>query len=66
MRRTVKSAKKLGIRYLTLYGFSLENWKRPAKEITDLMGLLRLYLRKEIDELDREGFAFVLSVSVHF
>ena len=55
VRRTVKSAKKLGISYLTLYGFSLENWKRPAKEITDLMGLLRLYLRKEIDELDREG-----------
>ena len=55
VRRTVKSAKKLGISYLTLYGFSLENWKRPAKEITDLMGLLRLYLRKEIDELNREG-----------
>lgn len=55
VRRTVKAAKKLGIRYLTLYGFSLENWKRPAKEITDLMGLLRLYLRKEINELDREG-----------
>ena len=55
VRRTVRAAKKLGIRYLTLYGFSLENWKRPKKEITDLMGLLRLYLRKEIDELDREG-----------
>ena len=54
VRRTVKAAKKLGISYLTLYGFSLENWKRPAKEITDLMGLLRIYLRKEIDELDRE------------
>lgn len=55
VRRTVKAAKVLGIRYLTLYGFSLENWKRPAKEITDLMGLLRLYLRKEINELHREG-----------
>ena len=53
--RTVKAAKYLGIRYLTLYGFSLENWKRPAKEIADLMGLLRIYLRKEIAELDREG-----------
>ena len=53
--RTVKAAKHLGIRYLTLYGFSLENWKRPAKEIADLMGLLRIYLRKEIAELDREG-----------
>ena len=55
VRRTVKAAKVLGIRYLTLYGFSLENWKRPAKEIADLMGLLRLYLRKEINELHREG-----------
>lgn len=55
VRRTVKAASALGIRYLTLYGFSLENWKRPAKEIADLMGLLRLYLRKEISELHREG-----------
>ena len=55
VRRTVKAASDLGIRYLTLYGFSLENWKRPAKEIADLMGLLRLYLRKEIAELHREG-----------
>ena len=55
VRRTVKASKQLGIRYLTLYGFSLENWKRPAKEIADLMGLLRLYLRKEIAELHREG-----------
>jgi len=55
VRRTVKAAKSLGIRYLTLYGFSLENWNRPAKEILDLMGLLRLYLRKEIGELQREG-----------
>ena len=55
VRRTVKAAKNLGIRYLTLYGFSLENWKRPAKEIAELMGLLRIYLRSEIAELDREG-----------
>ena len=55
VRRTVKAAKILGIRYLTLYGFSLENWNRPAKEILDLMGLLRLYLCKEIGELQREG-----------
>ena len=55
VRRTVKAASDLGIQYLTLYGFSLETWKRPAKEIADLMGLLRLYLRKEISELHREG-----------
>jgi undecaprenyl diphosphate synthase len=55
VRRTVKAAKAVGVRYLTLFGFSLENWKRPAKEIADLMGLLRLYLRREIGELHREG-----------
>jgi len=55
VRRSVKGAAELGIRYLTLYGFSSENWKRPAAEIDDLMGLLRLYLRSEIAELDRNG-----------
>ena len=55
VRRTIKAAKQIGIRYLTLYGFSLENWKRPATEIADLMGLLRLYLRQEISDLHREG-----------
>ena len=55
VRRTIKAAPGLGIRYLTLYGFSLENWKRPAAEVADLMGLLRLYLRREVAELHREG-----------
>ena len=55
VRRTIRASVDLGISYLTLYGFSNENWKRPASEVTDLMGLLRLYLRKEIDELDGEG-----------
>ena len=55
VRRTVKAAISLGVPYLTLFGFSSENWNRPVSEIGDLMGLLRLYLRKEIGELDREG-----------
>jgi undecaprenyl diphosphate synthase len=55
VRRSVKGAAELGIQYLTLYGFSSENWKRPAAEIDDLMGLLRLYLRSEIADLDRNG-----------
>ena len=50
---TVTWAGELGIRYLTLYGFSSENWKRPLAEIDDLMGLLRLYLRSEIADLHR-------------
>jgi undecaprenyl diphosphate synthase len=55
VREAIKGAQALGISYLTLYGFSLENWKRPTGEINDLMALLRLYLRKEIAELDRNG-----------
>jgi undecaprenyl diphosphate synthase len=55
VRRTVKGAVELGISYLTLFGFSSENWKRPAAEVDDLMALLRIYLRSEIAELDRNG-----------
>ena len=55
VRRSVAGAGDLGVSYLTLYGFSSENWKRPAAEIDDLMGLLRVYLKGEIDELDRGG-----------
>ena len=54
-RRTVTAAAELGIPYLTLFGFSSENWKRPSTEIQDLMGLLRHYLRGEIAELHRNG-----------
>jgi undecaprenyl diphosphate synthase len=55
VRRAVKASVDLGVRYLTLYGFSNENWKRPEVEVSALMGLLRLYLRREIDELDQRG-----------
>src|SRR5262249_20312887 len=55
VRRTVTGAAELGVQYLTLYGFSSENWKRPPAEIDDLMGLLRLYLVKEIEELHQKG-----------
>ncbi|MBV8088422.1 MAG: isoprenyl transferase [Alphaproteobacteria bacterium] len=54
-RRTVAAAAELGIPYLTLFGFSSENWKRPSSEIHDLMALLRHYLRGEIAELHRNG-----------
>ena len=49
------AAGELGIPYLTLFGFSSENWKRPLDEVDDLMGLLRHYLRGEIAELHRNG-----------
>ena len=55
VRRTLEAAGELGIPYLTLFGFSSENWKRPLDEVDDLMGLLRHYLRGEIAELHRKG-----------
>ena len=53
VRRVVEAAREIGISYLTLYAFSSENWKRPPAEIDDLMGLLRLYLRRELADLHR-------------
>ena len=55
VRRAVRAAPDLGIDVLTLYAFSSENWRRPHEEVSDLMGLLRAYLRSELEELDREG-----------
>ncbi len=55
VRRAAARACELGIPYLTLFGFSSENWQRPSSEIHDLMGLLRHYLRAEIAELCRNG-----------
>jgi undecaprenyl diphosphate synthase len=55
LRRTLIATGELGIPYLTLFGFSSENWKRPFEEVEDLMGLLRHYLRGEIAELHRNG-----------
>jgi len=54
-RAVVSGAIELGISYLTLFGFSSENWRRPRDEVDDLMGLLRMYLRSEIAELHRNG-----------
>jgi undecaprenyl diphosphate synthase len=53
VRRTVAAARDLGVPYLTLFGFSSENWRRPASEIHDLMGLLRHYLLGEVAELQK-------------
>jgi undecaprenyl diphosphate synthase len=55
VRRTIEAAGKAGIRWLTLFAFSSENWQRPAEEVRDLTGLLRLYLKSEVQALAREG-----------
>ncbi len=54
-KEVVRCAIDFSIPYLTLYGFSSENWKRPASEINDLMGLLRFYLRSEVASLAKNG-----------
>ncbi|WP_405051381.1 polyprenyl diphosphate synthase [Sphingomonas sp. LC-1] len=51
VRRISRAARSLGIEALTLYAFSSENWRRPEAEISDLMGLLRIFLRKDLAEL---------------
>ena len=55
VRNAVRAAGELGVRYLTLFGFSSENWRRPSDEVADLMGLLRHFLRAELAELHRQG-----------
>ena len=54
-RRVVKAAKELGVPFITLFGFSSENWSRPVDEVNELMRLLRMYLRAETAELHRAG-----------
>ena len=55
VRKVIRSAGELGVPVLTLFAFSTENWTRPADEVNDLMGLLRHYLRHELEELGRNG-----------
>jgi undecaprenyl diphosphate synthase len=55
VRRITRAARELGIEVLTLYAFSSENWRRPADEVSDLMGLLRHFIRSDLDELANEG-----------
>jgi undecaprenyl diphosphate synthase len=55
VRQAARNAIDLGVTYLTLFGFSSENWRRPPKEVDDLMGLLRLYLRGEVADLHKNG-----------
>lgn len=65
VRQAVETCARLGIPYLTLYAFSIENWKRPHTEIKLLMGLLRQYLKKEIDELNRQNIRLLVIGRIH-
>ncbi|MER2534582.1 MAG: isoprenyl transferase [Rhizobiaceae bacterium] len=55
LRETVRVASDLGISWLTVYAFSSENWSRPAAEVSDLMGLLKIFIRRDLAELHRNG-----------
>ena len=55
LKRTVEAAPSLGIEWMTVFGFSTENWSRPATEVAELMGLLKNYVRGDLDRMEREG-----------
>lgn len=53
-RKIALYCKALGVEYLTIYAFSTENWKRPADEVSTLMGLLKKYMQEAIDTMERD------------
>lgn len=55
LRRTVRAAGEIGIRYLTIFSFSSENWSRPPAEVSELMGLLRRFVRNDLAELHQNN-----------
>lgn len=58
VKKTVEAAREMKIEYLTLFGFSSENWKRPKSEVNELMRLLRSYLRAQTADLHKNGVCF--------
>ena len=59
-RKALRAAGEAGVECLTLYAFSSENWRRPAAEISDLTGLLRYYVKRELEDLHREGIRLII------
>src|SRR6201999_2073120 len=55
LRRTIRAAGEIGIKIITIYSFSTENWSRPATEVGELMGLLRRFIRNDLAELHRSN-----------
>jgi undecaprenyl diphosphate synthase len=60
LRRTVRNAGELGIKVLTIYSFSTENWSRPKQEISDLMSLIKRFVREDLAELHKAGVRVVM------
>nr|WP_082675564.1 isoprenyl transferase [Aureimonas ureilytica] len=55
VREAVRAAREFGVRYLTLFAFSSENWKRPVEEVGELLRLLKVFIRRDLADLHREG-----------
>lgn len=55
VRETVRAAGDVGVKYLTLFAFSSENWGRPEAEVNDLLGLLRRFIRQDLADLHRQN-----------
>lgn len=55
LKRTVEAAPTLGVEWLTVFGFSTENWSRPPAEVAELMSLLKHYVDSDLERLEREG-----------
>src|SRR3569833_3890928 len=55
LRRTIRAAGDIGIKFITIFSFSAENWSRPAREVGELMGLLRRFIRNDLAELHKTG-----------
>ena len=60
VERTVEDAARIGIKYLTVYGFSTENWKRPLEEVSAIVGLLKKYLLESIEKMEKD------KIKLHF
>jgi len=55
VRETVRAAGDMGIKFLTLFAFSSENWRRPEAEVVGLLGLLKAFIRRDLSELHRQN-----------
>ncbi len=65
LMRTVYAADALGVKYLTVFGFSSENWQRPKEEVDGLMGLILFAMKAEIDELEENEIRVLFSGRIH-
>ena len=60
VRTIVEACAKRGVKFVTLFAFSTENWRRPTNEVSRLLGLFSIYLQKEIENLNQNGVRFII------